>query len=107
MAWEKISKNEVLRGEGFFISFLPSSGREVFSDFGPFGHFFSGDNDGGSETAIVVPNGENNRYYILNGDFREAYESLVPKGKEACIAFYNQHPENHSSWSTRVPEEES
>jgi len=47
------------------------------------------------ETAIIA----NGKYYILNGDWREAYRELIPKGLDACMAFFHSKPQFHSTWS--------
>lgn len=49
------------------------------------------------ETAIIV--GETGKYYILNGDWREAYRELIPEGLDACMAFFHSKPQSHSTWS--------
>lgn len=84
--------NEVLKGEGFFVSYNPNPG----GDFLPF------QSDGGSsETALVKPDDSDNKFRILNGDYRKKYEELAPQGFEACLNFYNgESVKNDSSWST-------
>ena len=95
--WKNIqgldATNNVLDGDGFYISYNPSPN---FLGFGFFG------SDGGqSETALVkTAVGARSTFYILNGDFRRDYEKLVPQGFDACLAFYNsQKAEHRSSWS--------
>ena len=91
------SINELLYGEGFFISYNPKPGGNIPS--------FEADNRG-DETALVVP-GDKKEYRILNGDFRKEYLELVPKGLEACIKFFDENePEHGSSWTTPIREEE-
>jgi hypothetical protein len=87
-------ENERIEGDGFNISYLPSSKSTI--------KIFSGDNGGTEETAIVFrhPELDENIYLILNGDFRADYRELVPQGLEACIKFYLSKPELHSSWSS-------
>lgn len=81
--------NEVQEGDGFFISYNPNVG-----DWGS----FSSD-DGASETALVNRKGSP-RFLILNGDFRKHYKKLIPKGYDACRAFYESKKKEHrSSWS--------
>lgn len=47
------------------------------------------------ETAIIT----NGKYYILNGDWREAYRELIPEGLDACMAFFHSKAQFHSTWS--------
>ena len=82
-----IAGNEVLHAEGFYLSYATGHAMSVLSMFGSDNH--------SDETALVV-DGE---FYILNGDFRREYETLVPKGVDACMAFFNQHKSQASSWS--------
>lgn len=79
--------NYILNGKGFFISYNSNPGGGI--------SMFDGDY-GSDETAIVTDKG----YSILNGDFREEYEKLVPEGLDACIDFYKKHEEDKSSWSS-------
>lgn len=83
--------------------FLPSADSEDFSDFyisynpntqikGAF-NYLSGDTK--SETALV----KDGKFYILNGDHRAAYETLIDEGFEACKKYFDEHPELKSSWS--------
>ena len=84
------TKNYILRGDGFFISFNPDPSASML------GSIFGSD-DGGPETALCYE-GE---YYILNGDYRDAYERLLPQGYDACKRFYDQQSAHaDSSWST-------
>ncbi len=89
-----IGTNELLFGAGkkFFISY----NEDPCADFSA----LRADN-GSDETALVDPSDSNHTYRILNGDYRENYLKLVPKGLEACIEFYDKHKgKNNSSWST-------
>lgn len=94
LTWERVpgnfggGGNSILHGDGFYISFNPSPGCGV--------SFFSSD-DGGPETALCY----DDRFDILNGDFRDAYERLVPSGLDACKKFYAQQSAHaDSSWTT-------
>lgn len=94
--WERMNSltgNQILRGDGFYVSYASGSGLSVL---GPLG------GDGGSdETALVIKtnSGERNTFLVLNGDFRAEYETRVPNGVDACIAFYNEQKAMHaSSW---------
>lgn len=88
--WKDNGHNEVLAGEGFNVSFLKRAPNEAFA------FFFDG-----IETAIVFSDAYGRiNCLILKGDFREQYESLVPLGRDACIAFYDaQPPEARSDWT--------
>lgn len=80
--------NYVLEGDGFFISYnsCPWAGVSIFES-----------DTGGAETALVIEN----KYKILNGDFRKEYEKLAPKGLDACLKFYDEKKgEFGSSWSS-------
>lgn len=66
----------------------------------PKGGFYLSFNPDNNETAIVVPDDSaifDRAFYILDGDFRKDLESLT---LQECLAFYDSHPEDHSSWST-------
>lgn len=94
--WEHlpIRGNYVLHADGFFISYQPMTGGLVAKIA-----FFIGDT-GGAETALVREQGGDYDYRILNGDWRKEYEALVPKGWDACLAFYTEMKAQHgSSWS--------
>lgn len=106
LKWRKQTHNEVLDGDGFFVSYnnKPNEAFGGFSkDIGEIGNILLdiiGDNrkletDGRSETALM----KGNDYYILNGDFRGEYEKLAPLGFEACYKFYKDHSEHRSNWS--------
>lgn len=68
--------NQVLKGDGFHISYNPRT-------------------DQGEETALC----KNGKYLILLGDYREAYERLVPEGYAACLDYFRTHNGKHSPWS--------
>ena len=86
-------ENELLEGDGFFISYNPAPGAGI--------PMFASDNNS-DETALVKPEDPDNEYRILNGDFREGYKKLVPLGFQACLEFYEMAAEKNlgSSWST-------
>ena len=61
------------------------------------------------ETAIVVADRSctfGTAYYILNGDWRHAYQEIAHEGLEACMGLYRSKRERfgHSA-STPLPEE--
>ena len=94
-SWKRISSpfgstNFILNGDGFYISFNPDPGANVL------GAMFGSD-DCGPETALVNVD----KFYILDGDFRAAYERLVGIGYAACKAFYDQQSAHaDSSWAS-------
>lgn len=75
-----------IEGKGFFISYAAA-----------------GSGPTGTETAIVHPNKKNGfgiEYWILNGDWTEEYERLVPKGYRACKKFFDSKKDEHGNfWS--------
>lgn len=82
--------NYVLTGDGFFISYNPmvAPGFSVFAA-----------DDDSPETALC----KGGTYYILNGDFRDEYERLLPQGFDVCLAFFLVNKGEHgSSWSTKT-----
>lgn len=84
--------NSCLDGEDFYISYneMPWAGVG-----------FMASDTGGGETAIVIVIDDHAKFFILNGDFRNDYAPLVPKGIEACLDFYDNHRAEHgSSWSS-------
>lgn len=83
--------NSILEGEDFYISYNPCPGMGL--------RMFMG--DGGSDETALVIEGEDKKFLILNGDYREEYEKLFPFGLEKCIEFYEKHKkESQSSWAT-------
>ena len=95
MVWKNIgslSGNQVLNGDGFYISYATGAGLAVIGLFGS--------DDDSDETALVVPNDAGGKdFFILNGDYRADYEKLTPEGLDACKAFYETHKDKVSSWS--------
>ncbi len=80
-------ENEVMDYGEFYISYNPDP---RFSSLPLF------DSDDGAETALV----KDGKFFILNGDFREAYKHLASEGFEACKKFYDQQATHaRSSWS--------
>lgn len=97
--------NEVLRGDGFYISFNQntSATKSGLGDlFNKMGGLLANmidytiETDGRAETALV----KEGVFYILNGDFRIAYKKIAPKGYTACLRFFISKKENWSHWST-------
>lgn len=99
--------NEILHGEGFYISYNPRTGvgnplSEVLSGLTGFPH-------GLAETALCVnPDDSTNRkWYILEGDFRKEYAAVAHEGLEACMKVYQKNILHRSEWSTDEPLKES
>lgn len=107
MKFIKNQRNEVLIGEGFYISF----NKEVCSLINDTLMNIFGLTEQPEETALCIENKDKsiNSYLILNGDFREQYKKLAPKGLDACVEFYekNKH-ELGSAFTTdfRITEQE-
>jgi len=101
VGWEETGAgNEVLRGEGFFVSYRGSMHEPtgMLGALNALGGVF-GLETKSEETALCRPN-ETAKYLVLNGDFREEYEAAVPKGLAACLAVYEKHKaECRSDWS--------
>jgi len=72
----------------FKISFNP----DTFS----LGQAFAGDSE--EETALCVAG----QYFILNGDFRDAYAPLADDGLKACLQFFIDNAAFASKWSGTV-----
>lgn len=77
--------NHVLRKEDFYISYNNNPGGVISA--------FKGDGDN-IETALC----KDDKFYILNGDFRKEYEAIVDEGFDKCYEFFMSKPELHSSW---------
>lgn len=90
--WQKgpgMSGDQVIAsGDGFYISYVPNPGIDL-------GLFQS--DEGQPETALC----QDGKYYILNGDFRDAYGPLILQGFAACKKFYDENASEHSSWSCK------
>jgi hypothetical protein len=86
-AWVRINGNSILEGDGFHISYNPSTLMDI--------PVFAGDGSG-EETALCV----DDKFYILNGDFRKEYEKAFEKGLAACVKVFQKHEHEYkSSWS--------
>lgn len=86
--WQKSgSYNSVLDGGDFYISYAETAAMGGWA----------GDGDG-IETALC----KDGHFHILNGDYREQYEKLLPDGFDACKRFYDQQSAHSDSrWSGR------
>ena len=76
--------NSVLNLEDCLISYNPNTGGLI--------SFFEADN-GGDETALIFKE----KYYILNGDFREEYSKF--NNFKECKKFFDKNLDKISSWS--------
>ena len=106
--WEKTySGNLILRGDDFYISFRGDArggDNPILEMTNMLGGVF-GVKTGATETALCVANSDE-KWRILNGDFRKEYEAAYPS-LEACIAVYDEHKaECRSDWSTDKISEE-
>lgn len=84
--WKYIGPNYVLDCGDSVVSYNPGS-------YGP--AMFDG--DGGSDETALVKDGE---YYILNGDFRDQYQSIADQGFKECITVFLSNQKCKSSWSS-------
>lgn len=64
--------NSTVHGEGFYVS---HNDRDVSPSM-----------YGAETTALVL--GQMEKFYILNGDHREAYTALIGSGYEACLNYF-------------------
>lgn len=95
--WEKIRNNYILRfDEEHWVSYNPDTGADHFGAM-----LDSIIGEGGEETALVDTANPDHIYRILMGDWRDAYEKLVPLGFERCIDFFMENCREHGGqWST-------
>lgn len=105
--WETMSNpltglkrnNFILKGKDFFISYNPDSGRSkvgamIDNRANILGALVDNrEKGGGEETALV----KNDKFFILNGDFRKQYEKLISKGFDTCHKFYLKNRKEHGS----------
>ncbi len=103
--WEKFkaglmsSENYVLQGKEFYISYnknVRSSRLGGLLDDILHSAVGEDKNYTGEETALVKK-GEDNKFYILNGDFRKEYEKVFTKGFKACYKFYLKNKKEKGS----------
>lgn len=82
--------NYILECDGFTISYNDGSEPNPL-----------GSEPAEGETALIPGRPQfGGKYYILNGDWREAYKELAPFGYEACKAFFDSKRNRfRSSWS--------
>lgn len=79
--WEETSNGYRLEREGYFISYVPhpSIGYE------------------GPETALVFGEGNERKYLILIGDFRDGFAAC--KSLEECKQFFKENIQHKGGWS--------
>jgi len=82
--------NLILKFNDFSISYNSDPCRYI--------NFFASD-DKSDETALI----KDDKFYILNGDFRETFKQLALKGGwDACYKYYQLRKDAiGSSWSTK------
>lgn len=97
-AWVKLDRNSVLNGDGFYISYNPSTGDTAMGSLlTDFGNIMGGELEDGEETALV----KDGVFSILSGDWRNDYEKLVDKGYDACYKFFKTKQKKYgNNWST-------
>ena len=93
------SANSTIQGKGFYISYnanVRSTSMGIAMD--NILHAFIGKDESytGEETALVKK-GKDEKFYILNGDFRKEYEKLLSKGFKVCYEFYLKNKEEKGS----------
>lgn len=90
LTWEKhpIGTNVTLNGPDFFISFLSKDAKRLTPLFE--------NEEVRDETALWIEE----KFYILNGDWRKEYEQAFLGGKVACKKLYDEKKKEHRSfWS--------
>lgn len=68
-----IGTNLILAGDGFYVSYNEYDTAIYGCD----------------TTALVV--GQMEKFYILNGDHREKYSSLIERGFDACMSYFQEN----------------
>lgn len=68
--WSGAHPNAVLDADGFYLSYN-NHDVSLYGDV---------------TTALVI--GQMERFYILNGDHRDAYQARVPMGLTACLDYF-------------------
>ncbi len=76
--------NVTTDGDGFFVSFNDRDSAIYGSD----------------TTALVF--GQMQAFYILNGDHRAAYSSLIPQGFDACLDYFKANVQHANKFSDKV-----
>ncbi len=103
--WEFIDPNYVKRFGGFAISYNPNVQVGIV---GAFDDVFCPAKaaDDPQETALIDI--ENDKWMVLKGDHRKAYEQAAKHGLVACKAYYNKKKRNcKSRWDNAMIEGEA
>lgn len=91
--WENgIMGNLVLRGKNYYISYADIKNNADIRALGKMCNIKESRN--GIETALCY----DNKFYILNGDFRKEYEGCMCA--EDCMEVYKKNIKHRSEWST-------
>lgn len=103
LAWTPLRNNFVLSGDGFYISYNPSTGSDPLgsslTELGNILASMAGEEplEDGEETALCY----DGRFDILKGDFRAEYEKAFPKGLAECKKVFKKHEKTaRSNWTT-------
>ena len=96
--------NLVLEGDGFFISYRQHSNEEnnpISEMCAALATAISGETYSNDLAETALCRSGSSAYFILNGDFRKQYKSLVGDGWEACYQFWLSEVAkgNKSQWS--------
>lgn len=104
--WEKIPEktspfggtsggNYVTYLDGGYISYQPERKDNLLEDIA---EMLTGDSTKSDETALY----DGDKWRVLWGDHREAYEQVIPKGMEACVELYKKLKPEHGAakWSS-------
>ncbi len=103
--WKKLDSNEVLQGEGYYISYCPNTNKEelgqllnILGSKLTLGKFEA---DGRAETALCIKETETTRrkFFILNGDFRKDYEKC--QTVDDCFKVFRKNTKYRSNWSDK------
>jgi len=91
--------NEILDCGEFYISYNPSRVINPMDAIGVKVGVINEANVGRPETAIFV--GDTSKFFILYGDYREAYMAIAQQGLDACITLFMKHIEHITDTSDR------
>lgn len=98
----RVGNHEVLNGKGFYVSYNPCTSSPI--DFAGLAAMFGkkGLKNDTEETALVLDKGTvvEQKFYILEGDFRKEYLLRLDEGFDSCKEFYESlKDEFGSGWS--------
>lgn len=94
-AWQDLEHNQILQGEGFYVSYNPNTGM-AHAGLSDLVNMLGGDVTDGEETALY----DGTVWRILSGDFRKEYEKAFAKGLDGCLEVYKKNIESRCNWST-------